>query len=370
VKEALRQLPEAYVMGEGKDRIVMRARKPEDTTPPVLHGGPTGTLCSEGDVYLKTLISYAKEPVVDSLGAGSLRTVNGVVIRTASPLNFRAARIGAEMAREALIRAGRPGLHINDVAVVVPEAKLAALDPHRGIRPSDGLLVSQMVEFKVSLHHLSLVEHLLAYGCFISDLMTPIQGGYAGGPEGTAIVTVAEHLLGLMCYHAEYHFLSLTHMLTLNNTDRGGLWIVSIVGQALSRNTRILSAYDCYVSSGPGTDMILREVAAGGITASVSGIHLEGVGSAGGKLVDHATGLECRFLGEVGKSSAGLRRSEANEIVKELLKEYEDRLTSAPKGKTFQELYDMYKVEPKEEWRQKYEAAYRRIEGLGISIRF
>ena len=35
----------------------------------------------------------------------------------------------------------------------------------------------------------------------IVDLMTPLVGGLGGGVEGTAIVTVASHILGVVCYN-------------------------------------------------------------------------------------------------------------------------------------------------------------------------
>ena len=370
VRKALANLPEGLVIGVGADAVDMLMRDIEDVSEPIVHGGPTGTLCSEGEIYIKTLQSYAQEPSVDAVGAGSLKTIDGYKLRKYSPTDFLAARRLAYWAREALRRVYRPGLHINDIAVVTPSAKIAACNPDFGIRPSDALIVSQMVEMKISFEHLALVECMLDYGCIIADLMTPMLGGYAGGPETTAVITVAEHLLGLMCYNADYHFLSLTHIFNLNNTDRASLWVVSVVGQALSRNSNILSIYDSYCAAGPGTDMILLEAAAGAITAAVSGLHLTGCGSCGGKLVDHATGLECAFLAETAKAATGMKREDANEIVKEIISKYEDRLVKkeVPSGETFQELYDLKAIKPKEKWVEKYNKTASLLRDLGVEV--
>ncbi|MEM2449736.1 MAG: monomethylamine:corrinoid methyltransferase [Candidatus Methanomethylicaceae archaeon] len=370
IKYELKNLPESITIGEGKDAVKMYLRKIEDNKPPIIHSGPTGTLCSEGDIYIKTLRSYAQELVIDSIGAGTLATIDGFKIRKGTPQEFRAARILARWARQAITDAGRPGMHINDIAVVSPEAKICALDPYNGIRKTDGLIVAQMVEVKTSFSHLSLVEHLMSYGCFIGNLMTPILGGYAGGPEGTAIVTIAEHLAGVLCYNAHYHYLSLTNVKNLNGTDRRGLWTISIVGQALARNTKIMSVFDCYCAAGPGTEILLREAAAGGVAATVSGLHLMGCGSCGGKLMDHATGLEARLLKEVGLASTGMKRENANDFLNKWIPLYEEWLdiTKAPKGKTFQELYDLTVVKPKEEWMNIYNKIKEELKDFGIII--
>ena len=367
VREAMRDLPEAVTIGEGLDSRKMYRRSVEDRRPPVAHGGPTGTLCSP-EFYQAVLLSYAQEPVIDSLGSGSIAVLEGQSITVDSPLNIRAAVWMAQVAREALRLAGRPGLHINDVALVDPLHKIACCNPNIGIRRSDGVIVAQMVELKVSFKHLSLVEYLLSYGCLIENLITPLLGGFAGGPEGTAVVTVAEHIAGLLCYHAHYHFLSLTHIRNINNTDRQSLWAVSVAGQALSRNTNIISVYDCYCASGPGTRMILEEAVSGGIMASASGLHVVGCGSLGGKYTDYATGLECRLLSEVSKRSAGMKREDANELVLNMLKHYEDKLGSTPVGKPFYELYDMKLVKPSREWIGLYSDVIGELRDFGLDV--
>lgn len=64
------------------------------------------------------------------------------------------------------------------------------------MRPTDGLLVSQMVKLKTDYDQLSPVSRMKTLGMHIVDLMTPLIGGLGGGPVGTVIVTIACHLLG------------------------------------------------------------------------------------------------------------------------------------------------------------------------------
>ena len=109
----------------------MRHRGVEDPTPATVHSGPTGTPASE-KYHPLILLSCAQEPLVDCLGAGSVSSYLGENIIPGTPLEILGARRDASVAREAVRMAGRPGMHINDVAVPLTCAgKMATFDPAR-----------------------------------------------------------------------------------------------------------------------------------------------------------------------------------------------------------------------------------------------
>jgi methylamine--corrinoid protein Co-methyltransferase len=243
VEETVAAAPSSFVLGTGKDAVVMRHREVEGDTPCTVLSGPTGTPCSER-YHPLILLSCAQEPLVDKLGAGSVSTYMGHQIIPGTPLEILGARRDAAVAREVTRMAGRPGMHISDVAVPLTcQGKMAAIDPEHGLRPSDAVLVSQMVEVKTDYDQLSRVAYLQSIGMHIVDLMTPLIGGLGGGAEGTAVVTIACHILGVVLYSASYHMMSHTHLRWVNTTDPMGLWMQSMVGQALSRITQTL--WDC-----------------------------------------------------------------------------------------------------------------------------
>jgi methylamine--corrinoid protein Co-methyltransferase len=368
VEEIVGSAPSALVLGTGKDAVVMRHRVVEGDTPCTVLSGPTGTPCSER-YHPSILLSCAQEPLVDKLGAGSVSTYMGHQIIPDTPLEILGARRDAAVAREAVRMAGRPGMHISDVAVPLTcQGKMAAIDPENGLRPSDAVLVSQMVEMKTDYDQLSRVAHLQSIGMHIVDLMTPLIGGLGGGAEGTAVVSVACHLLGIVLYSASYHMMSHTHLRWVNNTDPMGLWVQSMVGQALSRNTPIPALNDVYTVSGPGVPELLWEVAAGAVTGTVSGMNIQGAGTTGGFNTDHTTGLEARFLAEVSHASLGLTRSEANELVLEFLENYRDTFDDPKRGYPFPEVYDEEIVEPKEEWLAVYHQVRNAIIVKGLDL--
>jgi methylamine--corrinoid protein Co-methyltransferase len=368
VEELVAAAPSALHLGTGKDAVVMRHRPVEGTVRAVVLSGPTGTPCSER-YHPLILLSCAQEPLVDMLGAGSVSTWMGHSIIPNSPLEIMGARRDATVAREAVRQAGRPGMHISDVAVPLTCAgKMAAVDPESGLRPSDGLLVSQMVELKTSYDQLARVAYLQSIGMHIVDLMTPLIGGLGGGAEGTAVVTVACHLLGVVLYSASYHMMSHTHLRWVNNTDRMGLWMQAMVGQALSRNTPIPALNDIYTVSGPGTAELLWEVAAGAVAGTVSGMNMQGAGTTGGFKTDHTTGLEARFIAEVSHACLGMTREEANQLVLQLLPHYESTFDSPNRGLPFPEVYHEETVEPQESWLALYQQVRNAVIDMGLDL--
>jgi methylamine---corrinoid protein Co-methyltransferase len=370
VREALAFVPAAVTLGTGKDAVVMRHRKVEDTIPCVVHSGPTGTPCSER-YHPLILLSCAQEPLVNCLGAGSVSTFNGNPIIPGSATEILGSRRDARVARDAVAKAGRPGMHINDVAVSLTCAgKIAACDTATGLRPSDGLLVSQMVELKTDFDQLSRVAFMQEYGIHIVDLMTPLIGGIGGGAEGTAVVTVANHLLGVLCYRASYHMFSHTHMRWVNNTDRMGLWMQTMLGGALARNTQIVTLNDIYTVSGPGTKELLYECAAGAAAGTAGGFNIQGAGCTGGYKRDHTTGLEARFIAEVSNATLGWNRDQVNALCLAMLEKYERTFNDPQRGHPFWEVYNEETIEPKTQWLDIYYSVKDELTVLGLKFQF
>jgi methylamine--corrinoid protein Co-methyltransferase len=335
VLEALRQAPSTLYLGEGQDMVIATHRGVEDPDPPWNLTGPAGQACSE-EVYLKNLISYAQEPYVHAIESGATLTYNGQDIVAGTMLEVKAVQRDSATAREAVRRVGKPGMHIGDCATgMTAIGKMAASEPINGLRPCDGRLVAQMCELKTDDDQLARIPHLRNYGSHIINLMTPLTGGIGGGPQGVAVISVAETLFGVLAYFATYHYLSITHIKWTNNSDPWGLYVLAMAGQALARNTHIVITDDPFTVCGPCTDELLYEVAGHSIIGSVCGYTQHGVGSTGGNLPDHHTGLEAGFQGEVGiaATKSGLTRDQANEIALKLLPKYKDTFENPKRGK-------------------------------------
>jgi len=368
VMDALRQAPSTLYLGEGKDMVIATNRGVENPTPSLNLTGPAGQACSE-EHYLKMLIGYAQEPYVDAIESGATLTYNGYDIVAGTMMEVKAVQRDSATAREAVRRVGKPGMHIGDCATgMTAIGKMAASDPVNGLRPCDGRLVAQMCELKTDDDQLIRIPHLLQYGTHPINLMTPLTGGIGGGPAGVSVVSVAEFLLGVICYFASYHYLSITHIKWTNNSDPWGMYVLAMTGQAMARNTHLVYTCDPFTMCGPCTDELLYEVAGHAIIAEICGYHQHGVGSTGGNIVDHHTGLEAGFQGEVGLATtrAGITREQANEIALSLLPKYKDTFENPKRGKPFAEAYDLETITPTQEWQDCYRRVKEELTKLGL----
>ena len=97
----------------------------------------------------------------------------------------------AAWAREAIRRAGRPGLHFAS-ACSSAIGDIAACNPENGVRPSDGLMISVIAELITDFEALGKVAYALDYGCIKATHGGSVIGGWAGGPESSAVVSIAD----------------------------------------------------------------------------------------------------------------------------------------------------------------------------------
>jgi len=368
IDQAVSLAPSELLLGEGKDAVVERHREVEGMEPCCMHSGPTGTPISE-QYHGLILQSCAQEQLVDCLGHGSVATYQGQLIIPGTPLEILAAQRDAVQARESIRKAGRPGMHIEDMALPLTCAgKIATFMPDKGMRPSDGLLVSQLPELKTDYDQLSRVAYLSSMGMHIVDLMTPLIGGLGGGAQGTAIVTVACHILGVLLYNVSYHFMGHMSLQLSHNTGPMGLWIQAVAGQALSRNTPMVSINDLYPRAGLGTEQIFWEVAAGAMIGAVCGLHQHGVGATCGNELDHTSGLEARFQAEVAHAALGRSRKEINDLVLTCLEKYQDKLVKPDLGKPFPEIVDLDTLEYSQEWLDPYNKVKEELQIMGLDM--
>jgi methylamine--corrinoid protein Co-methyltransferase len=153
------------------------------------------------------------------------------------------------------------------------------------------------------------------------------------------------------------------------NTNRAGIWTLSVINQALSRNTDLLVQSLSNQLGGPMTEMLLWESAAILTALSVSGISVALFPrSAGGKYANHLSPLECKFCAQVAKAAAGLTRQRANEIVKQVLPRYEDKLKTPEIGVPFWQCYDVKTLTPMPEWQAMYDKVSGELAEMGLTL--
>ena len=367
VKSALKKTPSKAILGEGKDAVTIFARKISDKRPPIIIGGPYGVPTS-AEVWEKINLSYATEPLIDILCSGTLPTIEGIQPKIESPIAIKAAQLRLAWAREVIKEAKRPGMPLCGPGGLRAISEMFESKPD-GMRKCDIRAVPLNSELKTNYDLLTKTVHFLEYGGSIMPLFVTMLGGYAGGPEGCAIVGVASHLAALLAYHGHSNMMGVHHMRYQCRTTRECFWVWDVVGQAISRNTNLIQwASLNAAAAGPCTDMLLYEAAAFACATTPCGWNPAGIGSAGGAQYDRATPVEVKLMAEVAHSTIGLKREDSNELVKEILKLYEDRLGNPPLGKSFQECMDMTTLKPTEEHRKIYTKVREQLKNIGLEL--
>jgi len=371
VRDALRTAPSKLHFGEGRDRKHLVNRKIEDKTPPWCLLGAGGGACSSDRSFLTLVEGYAEIPETNAITTPAITRVGGMRVRPASPLEILAAQRNAVLAREACNRVGRQGIPImNSLATAESDIALAAaLHPKFGMRPSDGYMICCMDPMKVDFARLNKVAVALSLGGPIGMCFGPLLGGYAGGPEGTAVSNVAHHMMGILTYQSSWLLPFTIHLRYVASSPRDMLWVISTMGQAVSRNTHLLSLNLNYTTAGPCTPMCLYETSASVTAAVTAGLSIESLGVATNKHEDRTTPVEPRMSAEVGHAVAGMKRSDANEIVKKLLAKYESKLTAPPLGKTLYECWDADARRPSKEYQTVIRKFKAEMNDLGVSLR-
>jgi methylamine--corrinoid protein Co-methyltransferase len=367
LKEALGNYPGQFELGFGKDSRVLTNRRIEDNQQPFCMFTPDIT-CDE-DLFVPMSMAYLQEPLADGVCAPILDEIEGMPIRSGYPSEVKGSVAHAMMFREAARRVGRPGIFLKSVGTAESDAaQIAASNPEWGERLTDGRFVASITELKIDNSLLNKMVHFHTYGCFIGALAGPILGGYAGGPEGTAIVGVAYHLMGLLVNQAHFMVYFPFHLKHTCNTTRELLWVLSATHQAIARNSNLISLSASYAAAGPCTPMVLREAASHALTSVVSGSNLWIMAVAKNRHKNYATPIEARFAAEVGcgVSKTNLSRNDTNELVLTLLKSYEDKIENAPLGLDFRECYDIGKVKPSQEYLDLYRNTREELKDLGV----
>ncbi len=300
-----------------------------------------------------------------------MTTIYGRELRTATPYETLAGHDEAVKLREAARRAGRQGIPIVGVETSPSEyGHLGGFGSPGGLDPEKDLgLILAITELKTSFDLLHKVVHtFLNCGGKIVGGSWSMIGGYAGPPEGAAVAANACFILQIIVHHCAISSGGVYDIRYQGNLGREGVWASSIAHEGQSRNTNLLVSGLVSQVSGPCTHEILHEMAVGSIYDAVSGCAWQqGNRSTGGRYMNYTSPLEQKFAAEVLKASAGMKRSDANEIVKAFIPKYEDKLENPPKGKSFTECFDLNTLKPTKEWLDIYSKVWKELEDLGLS---
>ena len=370
LQAALDAAPHEFWLGSGEQRVHYQHRDLDDPTPPVWTA-PLSIAVAE-DAFVPMVEAFARTAVIDVLQGPSLETIHGRPLRSGSPYEHLAGKYQADLMHEGLRRAGREGMPLEAIATSTTHlGLLGGYGVPDGYSPThDIVTILSIADFWTSYESLfKLTQVYVTGGEYINGATWIMLGGYAGGPEGTAVACIAYTLLMISMFQGSRGGVPPFDLAYMGNTGRRAQWALSIFDQAVARNTHVVLQSVVNQVTGPGTKELLYESLVGMTNIAVSGTsNCVGVRSAGGRLTNYLTPLENQFAGEVYKAAAGMSREQGNEIANRFIPRYEEVLATPPDGRPFQELYNLDTLEPIAEWRQMYEEVKAEAIAAGLPL--
>jgi len=367
--EILDSTPSEVTLGIGEDQATVSKRTPEQSGTIAVAAGAIGIPVPE-ELFVPVMVSIAQERAIDIIDNATFLTTHGRPIRAGSPWEVVACWQEVDLSFEAIQRAGRPGIAIGCAENSPSEIGELASHTRGGFRVTDWHHIGMISELKVSYGDLTRAVQYARTGVVSQGFYNPILGGYAGGVEGIAIASVAGLILMRACYGTPMVNTGPSHPAIACNTHPMMLSSQMLAFQALSRNTNLLVGNMVRPVGGPGTKDILYEVAAHTIGSVASGIsYAYGVHSAMGNHASHTSGLESRFLAQVAKSSVGLTRAAADQIVRELVAKYAHSQEGRLIGKPFDQVYDLTTIQPTTEWLGIYDEVCSELMTIGFNLK-
>jgi len=367
--QALKDTPDHLVLGLYRDRITLKARKPEDKALPVF-AGPLCIQVSE-ELFVPVAEGILKSKKVRIQEGPSIDTVFGKPVYSGSPYETAVGVRVVELKRQAMRRAGRPGMP--QMAICSSTTEYGNLGGFHLLNSKENPAISIILNpselktnysaFHKAIHAIGCDGYLDCGGAYA------MIGGFSGSPEGCVLTNIATDLLMFTILQSDVAASAIYDMRFDSSCSRHALWANTVATQAEARNTHMMLYKLINQLAGPCTEEILYTSAAGSIATAVSGVAFQiGPRTAGGRFKNYLTPLEHWFMAEVFESSAGMTLDKANEIVLYLLSTYEKGLKDPPEGKPVTQCFDLKILTPSKEWAAISEKVTKDLRAHGLPM--
>lgn len=356
--------PRMETIGQGKDRVVIRARTAEDPRPPVFFAG-LGSPPPE-ELHIPYMLSAAQEELALGVLESGITPTGGVEAKAGTPGEVIYALRDVKERLEVAQRVGKPQMWLGLPGAITPGAVMACYRAGGLDRFNSMISIQVMPEQKITWTRLTLAACAQQWGIVPWISGNSILGALSRGPEESAITMAASLLAQLGYGHGNIGIVTAISV-DGGRSRREVLWTYSAAARASERHIGVPISSGTQSEAGACTEMAFYEKAAQTVAHICSGAGWTYFqGCRGGKGNLSSSGLECRLVGETGRAVAGMRRPQANEMVKRILAKYETQIGRAPKGKDFPECYDVKTVTPTPEYVAVYDTAKAELARLGV----
>lgn len=360
VARTYRENPPTQVFGQGDQQVSVTHRTADDPNPPILAGGPAGSI---DEAWFHAYVqSFAQEETNRAIGiGGGIAAVGGVAPKAGTLSEIHCALWECRQLLEVLERVGRQGMHLGLLCTAsTVGATMACVGP--GLREPHNVQIGIHVipEMKIDWARL-----LLAYFCQERGItpwtscMSMVGALNRNGAE--AAVGIVANLLGQLSYGRGTLSSLFSNHLDGRWADAETQWAFSGAARASERNIRVPISGVC-----GGMEKYWR-TEAGMYQAAAMAVSNTASGFCYAWIAGHS-GLEARLVGEILVAVAGMERDRANELLKAILRETDEKMAACAGPRAFPEAYDIETVRPRPELVADYERVKARLATLGVPV--
>jgi methylamine--corrinoid protein Co-methyltransferase len=368
VREAIRSMQKEVAMGEGKDSRVWRQHEIEGTEP--MNVAPGHHAPFTQDLANSVVQNFAMIPRLDFLEGFNFPKIDGYDIY-GIPLEAYASKRQVAWVREGVRKAGRPGAAIVLYPISTAASSfLAAIDPVAGLRPTDGLLLSVLPDVKVQYDLMTAALVYQSYGYFGISGSFGIAGGFAGGPEGAIIESLAKTIIAWIVYRDNLYYNGVEHFAHVSGGKRCMFPIHfarSVVYQATIRNSNGIPMHWPIPVSELCTESHLEELVLRSIEATVNGANLYVPRVSRSRMNGGQTPADAELMIEGSDATlrAGVKRGDVYEMFQPVIDKLMTNSTPVP-GKLITECYDLQRHRPSPEYRDLIVRVKKEFEDCGL----
>jgi methylamine--corrinoid protein Co-methyltransferase len=368
VREAIRSMQGEVMMGEGKDARVWRQHKIEGTEP--MNVAPGHHAPFTEDLANSVVQNFAMIPRLDFLEGFNFPKIDGYDIY-GIPLEAYASKRQVAWVREGVRKAGRPGAAIVLYPISTAASSfLAAIDPVAGLRPTDGLLLSVLPDVKVQYDLITAALVYQSYGYFGISGSFGIAGGFAGGPEGAIIESLAKTIIAWIVYRDNLYYNGVEHFVHVSGGKRIMFPIHfarSVVYQATIRNSDGIPMHWPIPVSELCTESHLEELVLRSIEATVNGANLYVPRVSRSRMNGGQTPADAELMIEASDAAirSGVKRDDVYGMFKPVISKLMTNSTPEP-GKLITECYDLQRHRPSPEYQELIAGVKKEFKDCGL----
>jgi len=368
VQEAVRAMQSQVVMGEGKDARVWRQHKVEGREPMNVAPGHHAPFTEDlADIVVQ---NFASIPRLDFLEGFNLPAIDGYEVYGA-PLEAYASKRQVAWLREGIRKAGRPGAAIVYYPISTAASSfLATIDDVAGLRPTDGVLLSVLPDVKVQYDLITAALVLQSHGYFGISGSFGIVGGFAGGPEGAIVESLAKTIVAWLVYRDNLYYNGVEHLSHISGVKRSIFptsFARSVVYQATIRNSKAIPMHWPIPVSELCTESHLEELLLRSVEATVNGANLYTPRVSRSRMNGGQTPADVELMIEASDATlrTGIKREEVYPMFKSIIAKLSTNTTPEP-GKLITECYDLQRHRPSVEYRVFIDRVRREFADCGL----